>query len=48
MERISQFSKEKAELEEKLENRESLEEDLQRIRNLEVKTFKMNNEQIFM
>ena len=37
MMKISQFSKDKAELEEKLENRESLEEDIQRIRNLEVR-----------
>ena len=37
MEKISQFSKDKAELEEKLENRQSLEEDIQRINRLEVK-----------
>lgn len=37
MEKISQFSKDKAELEEKLENRQSLEEDIQRINSLEVR-----------
>jgi len=36
MEKISQFSKDKAELEEKLENRQSLEEDIQRINRLEL------------
>ena len=36
MEKISQYSKDKAELEEKLENRESLQEDIQRINSLEV------------